>query len=109
MANSQRGEVRLGESGRVLRFTTNAQCRIETVLGVGFIEAAQGLQDDIRIGVLRAFVWGGLNDDALTLEDAGNIIDDVGQAGVLEAIGEALALAFPAGEDKQESGKPQAE
>ena len=104
MANSHRGEVVFTAGGkeRTLRFGTNALCEIEEAAGAGInavIERLQGGDPSIR--TMRMLFAAGLGVPA---EAAGAVMDEIGVAKAGELIGEALALAFPAG-DGQGNGK----
>jgi hypothetical protein len=86
---------------REFKFTTNAICRLEE-------RAVKSLQDVLadtaeggrRTVAFRLLMWAGLGD--LTLDDAGDIMDDIGLAEVDRIIAEGLKLAFPPKEPSAE-------
>lgn len=91
-----RGAVEFEALGvsRVLRFTTNAICRIEE-------RSKQSLQDVLadaavpgkKTLTLRLLFWAGLGGG--TLDEAGDIMDAIGAAEADRLLAEALRLAFP--------------
>ncbi len=88
-----------GGKPRSLRFTTNALCLLEdrinlTTLEVGR-ELAFGKQMPLAVSkkTLRAIYWAGCGD--LTLDEAGDLIDSIGQARAVELAIEAYDAAFP--------------
>lgn len=99
MANPQKGEVALnaGDKTYSIRFSTNALASIEDVLDMGVSEVIGAMQGSVKIGTLRAVLWGGLQSShkGTSLLDAGDIIDAAGVAVASEAISKALQLAFP--------------
>lgn len=101
MANPHRGEVEIkAPSGTfVLRLSINAIAEIETVLDMGINEIAVHLSDPatLRLGHLRAIVWGGLreNHPDLDLFAAGDLIAEVGMVPITDAVQQAFTLAFP--------------
>lgn len=92
-ANKHRGEVELkaGDKTYVLRYTTNALVRLEDELG----KPATVLGDSFREA--RALFWAGLlhAHPEITVEQAGEIMDEVGLTEAVQKAGEALRLAFP--------------
>lgn len=101
MANKHRGEVELkAPSGTyILRLSINAIAEIEGVLDLGINEIAGRLSDPatLRLGHLRAIVWGGLREKHpdLDLFGAGDLIAEVGMEAITNAVQEAFTLAFP--------------
>lgn len=101
MANPHRGEVdlKVGQQTYVLRLGINAIAEIETLLDLGINEIAASLNDPskIRIGTLRAIVWGALREHHkdLSLFDVGDIIDEIGATDVMGSVQKAFQLAFP--------------
>jgi hypothetical protein len=107
MANPHKGEVPLvaGDTTYTLRFSTNALASIEDVLGLGVSEVIAAMQGSVKIGTLRAVLWGGLQGahKGTSLLDAGDIIDAAGVSAASEAISKAFQLAFPAPEGGSEN------
>jgi hypothetical protein len=99
MANTRRGEVNL--QGHTLCFDTNAMCTLEEVLQVDSIQAlAEKLAAKPSLRMLRQIVHVGLqrHDAELTLEQAGDVISDVGLSAATEAVVAAMnAIAGDAG------------
>lgn len=95
MANQHRGEVALEAGGKSLiaRFNTNALCSLENELKLSVDEflgrVIQGHLVAIRSG-LRAALGNGMS-----LEEAGDLVDDVGPLRAAEVLIEAFNLAFP--------------
>lgn len=83
----------LGEA-REVRFTTNAICRLEERAGKS-LEAvlADTAEPGRRTLAFRLLIWAGLG--GVTLEDAGDIMDEIGPVEVDRIIAEALRKAFP--------------
>lgn len=101
MANRLKGEVEIkaGDKTYVLRLSINAIVEIEGLLGLSINEVAASLADPerVKVGTLRAIVWGGLRQHhpALTLAEAGEIIGEAGIAQIGDVIGQAFNVAFP--------------
>lgn len=94
--------LKAGEATHELRLTTNALCWLEEVSGKSVGQALQSLGDgSVRMTDLRLLVCAaaGLKDPAA----AGDLIDAAGLAATIEALGAAVAAAFP--EADEESGK----
>lgn len=96
MANPARGEVafRVEDEDYVLKFTTNAICKVEKELEEGLNSIVQNMQ---RVTTIRALLWAGLHfyRPNLTVPQTGDIIDRVGLGQATEAVGKALTAAFP--------------
>jgi hypothetical protein len=79
---------------REFKFTTNAICRLEERAGKSLQDVlADTAEGGRRMVAFRLLMWAGLGD--LTLDDAGDIMDDIGIAEVDRIIAEGLKLAFP--------------
>jgi hypothetical protein len=88
---------------REFKFTTNSICRLEERAGKSLQEVladTAGGKDTKRTVAFRLLMWAGLGD--LTLDDAGDIMDDIGLAEVDRIIAEGLKLAFPPKEPSAE-------
>lgn len=83
-----------------LRFTTNALCRVEEITGRGFADLAAGLGTGFRITDLRVLFYAGAN--LSSIEEAGDVIDDIGFQASGELVGKAIAAAFPETEAAQQ-------
>lgn len=107
MGNPHRGESTFKAQGKTwtLRFNTNALSEFEEAAGVPVyaIREAAG----IRFNHLRVLVWAGLGfhhrRERGGLDDAGNLIDDVGPEGIAEVVMRGLVTAFPQKEGDGES------
>lgn len=90
-----RGRVTIEALGRSLdlRFTANALCRLEEKTGRGVAEIVEGMAKSMRVSDLRVMLWAGI--DGITVDQAGEIIDQIGFARAGEIIGEAFNAAFP--------------
>lgn len=109
MTNSNRSSVSFAYGGETLNYkiSTNALCRFEDLMGETMLRAADhlsvagqgdGLDTDFRR--LRAMFWAGLP-TTITVEDAGDMVDDLGKSEVVEIISKGLALAFPDAEEAE--------
>lgn len=104
MANAQRGEVSFPAIGRewTIKLGTNALCEVEGALGKTISEIGRLMEDPERVtlSALRVFIRAGLRakHPDVTLEDVGNIIDDLGMAEAATLIGNANVLARPEAE-----------
>jgi hypothetical protein len=102
--NPHKGDVAFEAGGRsyTLRFSTNAIVVMEDHFDRGVNEISALLSDPgkLRIGHVRAVFWAGLSDHhaAFTLQEAGAIIDAIGQARAVELIALAFSRAFPEAE-----------
>jgi hypothetical protein len=109
MANKNRGEsdLKIGGKTYTLKFGWNAIAQIETVLDKGINEILPLIQDpaSFRGGALIAVLWGVLrhHHGELTLEDAGDLLDEAGPA----AVSEALMVAISHSSIGEEAGNPQ--
>lgn len=93
MPNPIRGEVPLQAGGQThtLRFTTNALVELEQALG----KPVSQIQENSGIREIRAMVWAGLSHERrITLQEAGDLVDEAGLQAAAEAVGEAMRLAF---------------
>ena len=93
-----RGRVvlRAGERDIELRLSTNALCRIEEVSGKAIGALIAGLSGaEIRLSDLRFLVMGAAG---VSLDEAGDLIDEAGLQAAVEAIGKAIEAAFPTAE-----------
>jgi hypothetical protein len=74
---------------RKLKYTFNAFCELEDVLGRPISE----IKDGFKLKDLRALLWAGLLHESpdLTLEDAGELMD---KASSLEEVAEAVVKAM---------------
>lgn len=97
LANKQKGFVSIKlDKQRKLKFTFNALCELEDLLGKGLPE----LEGNIRFKDLRALVWAGLlhefeEDAEWTPEKSGELIDKAdGIKDVSDAVSEAIQIAM---------------
>ena len=105
--NSKRGAVSFETEGgtRALRLTTNAMVAYQDATGETLMEGLQSLQErpgDMRR--MRAMFWAGLGSGSL--DDAGDLVDEIGLSEAFRLIGEAASLAFPAAPEDA-AGNPQ--
>ena len=93
--NEHRGEVglKVGEKIYKLKFTINSIVLLEETLG----RSVKKINVDIGMKELRAMVWAGLqhNHNEITLERAGDIIEEIGNEYVFDRINEALEYSYP--------------
>lgn len=95
----QRGSVEFKALGRdmSLRFSTNALCRIEDETGMAINGVLESLQSAPELRRMRAIFRAGV-EPALTVEETGNAMDELGFDKVAKLVEEAFSLAFPASE-----------
>lgn len=107
MANALRGEVdiEVDKKTLTLRLSINAMAEAETILGAGIADIIGELQQNPKVGTLRALLWAGLREHQpkTTLADAGEIIGALGVQRAAEVIGDSLSKAFPAGDGARPS------
>lgn len=116
MANKFRGEaaiLRSVEDGGNLTLVidANAFCEIEDVTGDGLEAVIQKMatKAGVRLSFVRALLYAGLKrNHALTLEQAGDLITDVGLEPIIKAITEAMQAALPKAGAKGEALAPSA-
>jgi hypothetical protein len=93
MANKQRGFVKVElDKERNLRYTMNALAEIEDQLGVPLSEMAEL---KMTIKNVRVILWAGLihEDEELTQQEVGNMVDLENMQEVQEKVAEAFAMA----------------
>lgn len=102
MANPIKGEVALvvGERAYKLRLGINAIVEVEDLLGGKSINEIVANVLDVpraRLGTLRALLWGALREhhSALSVADAGLIIETAGPDAIGTKMAEVLKAAFP--------------
>lgn len=103
MANRMRGEASLGE--HTLVFSFNVMCLLEEQTGLKTGQLIQMMQQNMGLTDLRAFIWAGLQEKqpGTSIEQAGEIIGEVGIEPAMEALQQAVEAAFSS--DEPESGK----
>ena len=105
MANPHRGETAADLGGKVytLCFPTNAQCEVEAVLGITFLQAvgqvifAANMADQLPARTARALLWGALrrHHSEITLDGAGDMIDAMRPGPASAAIIAAFTASYP--------------
>jgi hypothetical protein len=92
--NPMRGEAKLGE--RTLCYDMNAFCRAESALGRKLPEIMNDLNTGVSFEALRSLIWAGLQrHHPCTVEEAGEIISDVGLEDTSTALSTAMQAALP--------------
>jgi hypothetical protein len=89
-----------GGSARLLRYDFNALCRVEDVFGCDINSAIALLSPESgapNMRDVRKLFCAGLG-GVVTLEKAGEIIEELGIEKCVAMIGDAFARAFPSGE-----------
>jgi hypothetical protein len=110
MANPARGQVPLvaGETTYTLSLSINAICCIEEHFDqpIGEVAARLNLGESVRMGDVRALLWGALQDhhEGCTIKDAGRIATEAGIQSVVAAFGRLFEVAFPAVDDVSTEG-----
>lgn len=101
MANANRGEVALkvGDKEYTLRFSANALCDLESVLKMPILEVTKILDDPSKLSMtmVRAMMWAGLKEKQprITIEQAGDIVQELSLMAAFAEIGNAFKIAFP--------------
>lgn len=105
----KRDGVSLEALGRswTLRFSTNAFCDLEDATGLGVTKIVETLQTDPSVRFIRTCFWATLRQDTpeLTLEQAGDVVDEIGFVHAAALLGEAFAAAFPSQVETDESAE----
>lgn len=93
--NSLRRAVPLPDSDRYLRITTNGQARYEDVMGETYLEGAAKLARG-SVKRVRAILYVGLlHEPGMTLDKAGELIDDLGLMEAIRLAADAMKAANP--------------
>jgi hypothetical protein len=103
IANEHRGEYGIPGTEYVLRFRTNDFASAETVSGEN-IMSILSMDQVPPIWHMRLILWCGLrwqNPD-ITIDQAGDIMDDIGLAAMPEIISSAVNTAFAKGAEADE-------
>lgn len=110
MGNKERGIFDIDVDGKTLKmqFTANALCALEDASGKGAVQFVQGLEKqaeagDLRLASIRLLVWAGLkqHQPKISIEDAGNVIDALGDLGTaMEKISAAFSASMPDADGK---------
>lgn len=106
--------VQLGGRRRVIRYDFNALCDLEETLGVSGVEALNVKLSEFGFGTIRAFTWAGLlhEEPDVTVREVGVWLSALGAKGleqIGQAVGHALAAAFPDAEDMQSRDRGEAD
>lgn len=104
MANRERGAVEIEAFDRTftLRFSFNAMCEIEDHFDKSFDEVMTSLNTKHpRLTTLRGVLWGAMceNEPRPSLQNIGELVDELGAEAIGAAIGKAMEAAFPKSED----------
>lgn len=103
--NPHKGDVLLpiGEKQYTLRYSHLALVKLENALDKSVVEIMdelQASQKNIRIGMVVALLWAGLqkHHPKMSQDDAADLLDEIdgGAAGAMEIIGTAFEKAFAA-------------
>lgn len=105
MTNKLRGEVALsvgsGDTAKtyILRFSANALCDLEEITGKSIMNIMADVKDPEKMSMttVRAMIYAGLKEHhpKITLQDAGNIVQDLTMLGAYLKVAEAAKAAFP--------------
>lgn len=99
--NSKRGAVIFEACGatHTLAFTMNNMVRYQDVAGETLLTACSEIErspGDMRR--LRRLFWAGMGSEGMTLDQAGDLMDDLGFERCVELIAQAAEAAFPQAE-----------
>jgi len=93
-------DVKLNGKAHTLRLSTKAMARVERDLGTGILQVAETMQGDFKVGTVASLFAASMNDGkGGDIDDAYDIIDAVGLAGISETIGQLFEAAFPDQDD----------
>ena len=92
----------------VLRFSTNALCLLEEAAGRGIAEIAAAMGEDMKVSDLRLMLRSGTT-PGLSLDQAGDVIDDLGIDVVGGLVNRAMVAAFPSADPGRNSDQDQSE
>lgn len=107
MANKHRGFVEIElDKPRRLRFTLNSLAELEDKLGVGIQEIGEVLSNP-RMKDLLLLLWAGLihEDEELTVERVGNMIDLSNMDMLSDKLGEAFSASNGSSQKKVTAAK----
>lgn len=96
-------EFEAGGKRRVLRYSMNALVRLEEATGRSVTELGELLGEGARMTDVRLMFWAAL-DGAPTLDEAGDVMDEIGLDRAGRLISEAFQAAFPAADGEQGNG-----
>lgn len=109
MANKHKGEVtfKAGDKTFTLRFTINELCDVQDLFACR-MEEMEARINAATIREMRSIVRIGLSEKhpELTDKDVGSIMTEANFATVLQKVGEAFVLAFPAAEGGENKARP---
>lgn len=86
--------IELGGQTRQLRFTFNALCLLEDVLGLPISDIGQALSGSVRLTTIRSLLYAGLTDEDPTLSQkkVGELLSD--QLPKIEDLADKIRQAF---------------
>lgn len=93
-----------------LRYNYNALILLEEALGMGIVEFGDRLrQRQLRFRDIRSLIWAGLvgENEQMTMQAAGLVIDEVGLQPIVTAAMEAFFAAFPSLQKDESRGEEQ--
>lgn len=100
-------EIKCGDKIYSLKYNNKALRTLEVSLDMPIAKIGEVLQNEISIGLLTEIFRVGLlhwNPD-ITLDEAGEIIDEVGITTAADAVGKAFVLAFGTEEEKPKNAR----
>ena len=100
----RRGEVPFQAGGQsyILRLAVNEMAKIEEHFGLPFAKAVEKIQgNDALVGDILFFFATAMK---MPVEEAGEIMSDLGMGEAAELIGKSLAAAFPEDDESPKSG-----
>lgn len=97
--STRRGAIPFEVDGTTfqMRFSVNAMLAYEDKFGENFVGALREMEDkDVPdFKRLRGLFWAGVGPDQISVEEAGELISDVGFSGAVALITQAAQAAFP--------------
>jgi len=100
-------EIKSGDKVYALKFNNKALRTLETTLDMPITKIGEVLQDQISIEMLTEIFRAGLIHwkPDITIDEAGEIIDEIGITTAADAVGKAFALAFGTEEEKPKNAR----
>lgn len=110
MSNPHKGEVSFEADGKThtLRLDTNAICSLEDEVGIGILDIMRrmdsGSMSTLRIAYREALVNGSA--ERRTLNEVGELIDELGYVQAAALLSKALQFAFPPPAEAEDGTNP---
>lgn len=89
-------EIKVGDKAYSLKYNNKALRTLERTLDMSLVKLGEMMQENMSIGTLTEIFRVGLlhKNPEITVDEAGEIIDEIGLTEAADAVGKALELAF---------------